>query len=157
MNTRSPSVSFAARARSTRPGSDAAGSPPGQSTPRSESGSRRVPSNNSAGADSGSVKVCVIRPLSHDRQGRLEPMRAVMGVDHWPGVDSVRDVGRIAAAAWGDVSDATLEVVPVGDGGPRTADAFPPERVSVGGATAVPTEAGLLLCPKGTDQRWNPQ
>ena len=84
-------------------------------------------------------------------------MRAVMGVDHWPGVDSVRDVGRIAAAAWGDVSDATLEVVPVGDGGPRTADAFPPERMSVGGATAVPTAAGLLLCPKGTDQRWNPQ
>ena len=84
-------------------------------------------------------------------------MRAVMGVESWPGVDSVRDVGRISAAAWGEISDATLEVVPVGDGGPRTADAFPPERISVGGALAVPTEAGLLLSPKGTDQRWNPQ
>ncbi len=80
-----------------------------------------------------------------------------MGVDRWPGVESIRDVGRIAAAAWGEVSDATLEVVPIGDGGPRTADAFPPDRISVGGALAVPIQAGLLLSPKGNDQRWNPQ
>jgi len=84
-------------------------------------------------------------------------MRAVMGVERWPGVDSVRDVGRVAAAAWGEVSDATLEVFAVGDGGPRTADAFPPDRMSVGGVQAVPTQAGLLLSPKSGDPRWNPQ
>ncbi|MGC4174172.1 glycerate kinase [Demequina sp.] len=84
-------------------------------------------------------------------------MRAVMGVERWPGVDTVRDVGRIAASAWGEVSDATLEVFAVGDGGPRTADSFPPDRMSVGGVQAVPTPAGLLLSPKGADQRWNPQ
>src|SRR4029079_11129380 len=89
----------------------------------------------SAGDDPGSMKVCVIRPLSHGLQGRPEPMRAVMGVERWPGVESVRDVGRIAAAAWGEASDATLEVFAVGDGGPRTADAFPPDRVSVCGGT----------------------
>ncbi|MCR6713215.1 MAG: glycerate kinase [Demequina sp.] len=84
-------------------------------------------------------------------------MRAVMGVERWPGVESVREVGHIAAAAWGEASDGTLEVFAVGDGGPRTADAFPPDRMSVGGVQAVPTQAGLLLSPKGTDQRWNPQ
>ena len=84
-------------------------------------------------------------------------MRAVMGVERWPGVDSVREVGRIAAHAWGQASDATLEVFTIGDGGPRTADAFAPEPVSVGGALAVRTKAGLVLSPRGTAQRWNPQ
>ena len=80
-----------------------------------------------------------------------------MGVERWPGVDSVRDAGHIAANAWGEASDATVEVFTVGDGGPRTADAFPPERVSVGGALAVPTPGGLLLSPRGSAHRWNPQ
>lgn len=79
-----------------------------------------------------------------------------MGVERWPGVESVREAGRIAAAAWGEASDATLEVFAVGDGGPRTADAFAPDRISVGGAQAVPTAAGPLLSPKGVEQRWNP-
>src|SRR5690349_20330361 len=132
MNTRSPSAALAARARSTRSGSDAAGSPPGQSTPRSDSGSRRVPSRSRAGEDPGSTNVCVMTSLSHAGHGRLKPMRAVMGIDRWPGVDSFRDVARIAAGAWGDASDATLEVFVVGDGGPRTADAFGADRMSVG-------------------------
>ena len=84
-------------------------------------------------------------------------MRAVMGVERWPGVDSAREVGRVVATAWGEASDATLEVFIVGDGGPRTADSFPPSRMSVGGATVTPTLAGPLLSPKGTQHRWNPQ
>lgn len=84
-------------------------------------------------------------------------MRAVLGVERWPGVDSSREVGRIVASAWGLASDATLEVFVVGDGGPRTADSFAPDRVSVGGAQATPMDAGLLLSPKGTGSRWNPQ
>jgi len=84
-------------------------------------------------------------------------MRAVMGVERWPGVDSAREVGRIVATAWGEASDATLEVFIVGDGGPRTADSFPPSRMSVGGAMVTPTPAGPLLSPKGSQHRWNPQ
>ena len=84
-------------------------------------------------------------------------MRAVMGIDRWPGVDSFRDVARISASAWGEASDSTLEVFVVGDGGPRTADAFGADRMSVGGALATPTSAGLLLSPKGGETRWNPQ
>src|SRR3954469_10145973 len=48
MKTRSPSAAFAARARSTSAGSDAAGSSPGQETPRSLAGSLPRPSRSSA-------------------------------------------------------------------------------------------------------------
>src|SRR4051812_7507215 len=48
MKTRSPRAAFAARARSTRSGSDAAGSSPGQETPRSLAGSLPRPSSSSA-------------------------------------------------------------------------------------------------------------
>jgi glycerate kinase len=80
-----------------------------------------------------------------------------MGVELWPGVASAREASAIAATAWAEVSDATLEVYVVGDGGPRTADAFVPKRVAVGGAQATGTPAGLLLSPKGNALRWNPQ
>ena len=79
-----------------------------------------------------------------------------MGVEGWPGVDGARAVGRIAAEAWADASDATLEVFVVGDGGPRTADSFAPSWISVGGAQATRTPAGLMLAPSNGQLRWNP-
>src|SRR5690554_2598109 len=73
MKTRSPNAALALRARSTKVGSDAAGRSPGQSTPRSERGSRRSPSKRRAGDADGSVNVVVICSLSHAREGTLEP------------------------------------------------------------------------------------
>src|SRR6187549_2598408 len=105
MKTRSPRASLAATARATRSGSDGAGRSPGQSTPRSDSGSRRVPSKSRAGDDPGSVNVCVMEPLCHAGQGRLEPMRVVMAVDKWPGVDSPRGVADVAREIWAEHSD----------------------------------------------------
>src|SRR4051812_29587776 len=51
MKTFSPRAALAARARSTRVGSEAGGSSPGQSTPRSESGSLPRPSSSRARAE----------------------------------------------------------------------------------------------------------
>ena len=83
-------------------------------------------------------------------------MRVLMAVDKWPGVESAREAGDVARAAWAEHSDAELSLFVIGDGGPRTADAFGTERILVGGAEAVSTPAGLLLSPRGTAQRWSP-
>src|SRR5882757_715263 len=80
MNSRSPSAAFAARARSTRSGSDAAGRSPGQSTPRSDSASLPRPSNISASCvGCGSVNVTPSIYVLHHRRRRIVAARTSRG------------------------------------------------------------------------------
>src|ERR1700754_1997939 len=67
MNARSPSAARATRARSTRPGSLAAGRSPGHSTPRSLAGSAPRPSR-SSGTGVDGVWVTVMAPQPFLRQ-----------------------------------------------------------------------------------------
>lgn len=86
-------------------------------------------------------------------------MRVVAAVNGWPADDALD--ARAAAMA---VGEAWLEAAPgssiaalaVGDGGPRTADAWPGERSLVGGAEVVTYGGAAWLAPAHGASRWNP-
>ncbi len=54
------------------------------------------------------------------------------------------------------VPGSEIEALPVGDGGPRTADAWPGERSLVGGAEVAEHRGAQWLAPGGGAARWNP-
>lgn len=86
-------------------------------------------------------------------------MRVVAAVNQWPG-DDVLDP-RAAALAVGETwleaqPAAEVHTVPLGDGGPRTADAWPGERGLVGGAEVVQYRGLRWLAPSDGVTRWNP-
>ncbi len=51
---------------------------------------------------------------------------------------------------------SSIEALPVGDGGPRTADAWPGPRSLVGGAEVVEHRGARWLAPTSGAARWNP-
>lgn len=80
----------------------------------------------------------------------------MMAVERWPGVDGARTACDIVAGAWRAASDAEVVALAVGDGGPRSADAFDGVRSAVGGAEMVATDAGHVLAPVAPHARWSP-
>ena len=86
-------------------------------------------------------------------------MRVVAAVNGWPADDALDP--RAAALAVGDAwleaaPGSSIEALPVGDGGPRTADAWPGERSLVGGAEVVTYGGAAWLAPPHGASRWNP-
>jgi len=84
-----------------------------------------------------------------------------MTVEAWPdeggGVIPASDAAAIASKAWAaKAPGADVVALPVGDGGPRTADAVDGARRILGQAVAVECASGLLLAPLDS-LRWNPQ
>jgi glycerate kinase len=86
-------------------------------------------------------------------------MRVVAAVNGWPG-DELLDARAAAVAvaqAWGEAAPGTtIDSLPVGDGGPRTADAWVGERSLAGGAEAVTCGGMTWLAPTQGAVRWNP-
>jgi len=79
-----------------------------------------------------------------------------MAVERWPGIEGAREARDVAAGAWRASAVGEVTAFAVGDGGPRSADAFDGPRADVDGAQTVGTEAGLLLAPVQPATRWNP-
>ena len=80
----------------------------------------------------------------------------VLAVERWPGVEDASEARDIAVGAWRAASDADVVGFAVGDGGPRSADAFAGTRAEVAGVQAVATPAGLVLAPHPPATRWDP-
>jgi glycerate kinase len=86
-------------------------------------------------------------------------MRVVAAVSGWPGDDVLEP--RAAALAVGEAwleaaPGSAIEALPVGDGGPRTADAWPGGRSLVGGAEVAEYRGDRCLAPGHGAARWNP-
>lgn len=86
-------------------------------------------------------------------------MRVVAAVNGWPGDDALdpRAAALMVGEAWWEAEPGTVvHALPVGDGGPRTADAWPGERSLVGGAEVVEFRGVRWLAPSQGAARWNP-
>ncbi len=88
-------------------------------------------------------------------------MKIVVVTESWPhatGVEmSARETADEVVTSWGSITpDTSVEAFAIGDGGARSADAVAGPRLSVGGAQAVRTEAGLILEPADGASRWEP-
>ncbi len=86
-------------------------------------------------------------------------MRVVAAVSGWPEDDSLdpRAAALVVGEAWlAAVPGSEIEALPVGDGGPRTADAWPGERSLVGGAEVAEHRGAQWLAPGGGAVRWDP-
>ncbi|WP_084103467.1 glycerate kinase [Demequina sp. NBRC 110056] len=86
-------------------------------------------------------------------------MRIAVLAQSWPGPDgsglAPRAVASVVEAAWLDaVPGSAIAAVPVGDGGPRSADALAGSRSPVGGVEATEAEGALVLAPAGGAPRW---
>lgn len=87
-------------------------------------------------------------------------MRVAVLVEGWPGATrpmTADGAARVVRDAW-SLARPGVEIVavPVGDGGPRSADAVQGPRLTVGGCEATPAGDELLLAPAGGATRWNP-
>ena len=128
---RSPSAALAARARSTRSGSDGAGRSPGHSTPRSESGSAPRPSRSSAsGVGRRASRRSAPHAVTAGRLGSRRP-RSVTAIVRWravhvswspPTASPARSrpsrPRRRSPPAGGGTTRARLDLAPLSDGGP---------------------------------------
>jgi glycerate kinase len=86
-------------------------------------------------------------------------MRVVAAVNGWPGDDPLDacEAAETVAEAWREAAPrALIEVLPVGDGGPRTADAWVGSRSLAGGAEVVTHGAAAWLAPAQGATRWSP-
>lgn len=87
-------------------------------------------------------------------------MRVAVLVEGWPGESrslTAEAVAQTVRTAWLSARpDVTVTAIPVGDGGPRSADALQGPRITVGGAEATVVEGAMLLAPAGGSTRWNP-
>lgn len=86
-------------------------------------------------------------------------MRVLAAVNGWPGDDALdaRTAALAVGEAWLEAAPGSfIEVFPLGDGGPRTADAWPGERSLAGGAEVVTRGAAIWLAPGRGAVRWNP-
>ncbi len=86
-------------------------------------------------------------------------MRVVAAVNGWPGDDAL-DASAAALAvgeAWLEAAPgSSIEVFALGDGGPRTADAWPGKRSFAGGAALVTHGGATWVAPGKGAARWNP-
>jgi glycerate kinase len=88
-------------------------------------------------------------------------MKVAVAIQEWPSTGGARASAAEAAQAvkeqW-EIAAPHCEVVAagVGDGGPRTADAWSTPGVPAGGAIGVATDSGLVLAPAAGASRWNP-
>ncbi len=83
-----------------------------------------------------------------------------MTVEAWPdeggGALAAPAAAALASGAWSSRVEASdVVALPLGDGGPRTADAIAGDRRVVGRALAVASPAGVVLAP-AEGSRWNP-
>lgn len=115
-----------------------------------------MPRSSSAGDEVGSVNVVLIRTLWHARHGTLEAMHILVLTEDWPGVPAA-GVAEIAAAAWAATApSATVTSLALGDGGPRTADAWAGPRTDVASVAVTESHGAVILAPAGGQSRWNP-
>ena len=86
-------------------------------------------------------------------------MRVVAAVQGWPGkyrIDATEAVA-IATRAWkAAVPGAELVALPMGGGGPRSADVWRGARGFVDGAETIDHAGATWLAPTGGSSRWNP-
>lgn len=86
-------------------------------------------------------------------------MRVVAAVQGWPGkyrIDA-REVAAATARAWAEaVPETELVVLPIGGGGPRSADVWRGARGFVEGAETIDHAGATWLAPTGGSSRWNP-
>ena len=86
-------------------------------------------------------------------------MRVVAAVQGWPGryrIDATEAVA-IVQTAWGEaIPGAELVTLPVGGGGPRSADVWRGSRGFVDGAETIDHAGATWLAPTGGSSRWNP-
>lgn len=86
-------------------------------------------------------------------------MRVVAAVQGWPGeyrIDA-KEALTIVTASWeAAVPGADLMALPVGGGGPRSADVWRGARGFVDGAETVDHAGATWLAPTGGSSRWNP-
>lgn len=102
------------------------------------------------------MNVVLMGTLSHARHGTLEPMRILVLAEDWPGVPASQ-VARVAAAAWAAAAPtAEVTCLAVGDGGPRTADAWAGPRTDAGEVEATAIDGATILAPGDGGTRWNP-
>lgn len=86
-------------------------------------------------------------------------MRVVAAVQGWPGkyrIDA-KAAATMAAKAWlSAVPGAELLTLPMGGGGPRSADVWRGARGFVDGAETIDHAGATWLAPTGGSSRWNP-
>ncbi|WP_159449240.1 glycerate kinase [Demequina sp. NBRC 110055] len=83
-------------------------------------------------------------------------MRILVLTEDWPGVPATQVAG-IAAAAWAATApEADVTCLALGDGGPRTADAWAGSRTSLAGVELVATRGAVIATPAEGATRWNP-
>ncbi len=86
-------------------------------------------------------------------------MRVVAAVNGWPGDDALdaRTAALAVGEAWLEAAPGSVvEVLALGDGGPRSADAWPGERSLAGGVEVVSHGGAQWLAPRKGAARWNP-
>ena len=86
-------------------------------------------------------------------------MRVVAAINGWPdgGALDARAAAASVATAWEAAAPGTgIDVLAVGDGGPRTADAWPGQRARAAGVDAVEWAAARWLAPGDGATRWDP-
>lgn len=86
-------------------------------------------------------------------------MRVVAAVNGWPGPDALdpRAAAIAVGEAWSEAAPgSSIDAIAVGNGGPRTADAWPGERSVVGGVQVVEYGGASWLVPGNGASRWNP-
>jgi glycerate kinase len=86
-------------------------------------------------------------------------MRVVAAVSGWPADDALDPCAAalVVGKAWlAAVPGSSIEVLPVGDGGPRTADVWTGERSLVGGAQVAEHRGAQWFSPGGGAACWNP-
>ncbi len=86
-------------------------------------------------------------------------MRVVAAVQGWPGkyrIDA-KEAAAIASRAWeASAPGNQLVTLPMGIGGPRSADAWRGTRGFVDGAETIDHAGATWLAPTGGSSRWNP-
>lgn len=86
-------------------------------------------------------------------------MRVVAAVQGWPGkyrIDAT-EAAAIAASAWASAAPGSeLVALPMGGGGPRSADVWRGARGFVEGAETIDHDGTTWLAPTGGSSRWNP-
>lgn len=86
-------------------------------------------------------------------------MRVVAAVQGWPGAYRIDAKGAapIVSGAWAAASPGSeLVTLPMGNGGPRSADAWDGVRGMVEGAETITFAGSTWLAPTGGSSRWNP-
>ncbi|MFV0634729.1 glycerate kinase [Demequina sp.] len=89
-------------------------------------------------------------------------MRILVLAQSWPVGPNVTmaapEVAQRVAEAWTQTRpSAQVIAVPMGDGGPRSADALAGARTQVAGIEAVEVGRGLVLSPPDGNLRWDPE